>query len=331
MNAAGLPGLWIIEPTLFYDNRGTFTETFRREAVHASIGYDLVVAQQTRTVSLRSVLRGLLYQSDQPQGRLISVARGAVMDVQVDVRKGSPTFGRWMTFELSRDNRLQILAAPGFAHGYVVLSDQAEMVVSFDQPFSPGSQRGIAWNDPQLGIPWPITKPILSPLHSEFPNLHAIPDSDLPNYDDSLFRLGVPRLSCFISHASEDLAAVRKLYDDLKRRGVICFFAPDSMVIGGNIRDSIEQAVQEHDRLLLVLSRNSIRSRWVEDEVEAAFEKERKLRRRIIVPIALDQSVFRSSRSWVATIRRTRHIGDFMTPELYEASLAKLLQALTSD
>ena len=144
----------IIEPKVFGDDRGFFYESFNQQAFEAAVGrrYDFV--QDNHSKSSRGVLRGLHYQIAQAQGKLVRVVQGRVLDVAVDIRKSSPTFGQWVGVELSADNKRQLWVPPGFAHGFVVYSDTAEFLYKTTDYYAPAHERCIAWNDPQLAIDW---------------------------------------------------------------------------------------------------------------------------------------------------------------------------------
>ncbi len=148
-----LPGALIFEPRVFGDARGFFVETFR-EAVCREYGIPAFV-QDNQSRSRRGVLRGLHYQLVQPQGKLVRVARGRVFDVAVDVRRGSPSFGQWAGAILDDQTHRQFYVPPGFAHGFVVLSDEADFVYKCTDYYHPASENGIAWDDPDIGIEWP--------------------------------------------------------------------------------------------------------------------------------------------------------------------------------
>lgn len=162
-----IPDVLIIEPKLFGDARGFFFESFNQQAFNDATGLNLNFVQDNHSRSAKGVLRGLHYQIHQPQGKLVRVARGAVFDVAVDIRKGSPTFGKWEGLELTEDNRKQLWVPPGLAHGFVVLSDSADFLYKTTDYYAPQHERCIAWNDPALGIDWPLANNgIDSPLLS---------------------------------------------------------------------------------------------------------------------------------------------------------------------
>ena len=147
----------IIEPQVFGDARGFFFESFNLREFRTATGLDDVqFVQDNHSRSAQGVLRGLHYQIQQPQGKLVRVTRGKVWDVAVDIRKSSPTFGQWVGAELSEDNQHQLWVPPGFAHGFVVLSESADFLYKTTDYYAPEHERCIAWNDPQLAIAWPI-------------------------------------------------------------------------------------------------------------------------------------------------------------------------------
>ena len=162
-----IPDVLIIEPKVFGDARGFFFESFNQRAFNEAVGQDVQFVQDNHSRSGKGVLRGLHYQVQNAQGKLVRVARGRVFDVAVDVRKGSPTFGQWAGVELSEDNQRQFWVPAGFAHGFVVLSDTADFLYKTTDYYAPAHERCITWNDPDVGIDWPlaevgISAPILS-------------------------------------------------------------------------------------------------------------------------------------------------------------------------
>ena len=152
----------IIEPKVFGDERGFFLETFQAERYACLVGITLPFVQDNHSRSARGVLRGLHFQKTKPQGKLVRVVRGEVYDVAVDIRKGSATFGEWEGVILSEDNKKQFWVPPGFAHGFVVLSDTADFEYKCTDYYDPSDEGSILWNDPDLDIPWPIANPVLS-------------------------------------------------------------------------------------------------------------------------------------------------------------------------
>jgi dTDP-4-dehydrorhamnose 3,5-epimerase len=152
----------IIEPHIYGDERGFFLETFQALRYEQKAGIDLAFVQDNHSRSARGVLRGLHFQKTKPQGKLVRVVRGEVYDVAIDIRKESPTFGEWESVILSEDNKKQIWVPPGFAHGFVVLSDYADFEYKCTDYYDPSDEGGILWSDPELDISWPISNPILS-------------------------------------------------------------------------------------------------------------------------------------------------------------------------
>ena len=157
-----LKGCVIIEPSVFGDERGFFLETFQAVRYEQEAGIDLPFVQDNHSRSARGVLRGLHFQKTKPQGKLVRVVRGEVYDVAVDIREGSATFGEWEGVILSEDNKKQFWVPPGFAHGFVVLSDTADFEYKCTDYYDPSDEGSILWSDPDLNIPWPIANPVLS-------------------------------------------------------------------------------------------------------------------------------------------------------------------------
>lgn len=150
----GIEGLCVIEPEIHLDARGYFTESYnQKDMQEAGLNVDFV--QDNQSGSVKGVLRGLHYQKEHPQGKLVRVIRGRVYDVAVDIRRGSVTYGKWFGIELSEENRKQLYIPEGFAHGFLVLSENAEFCYKCTDFYYPGDEGGIAWNDPTLGIQWP--------------------------------------------------------------------------------------------------------------------------------------------------------------------------------
>ena len=154
-----IPDVLILTPKVFGDSRGFFFESFNQRTFEAAIGGAVAFVQDNHSRSGRGVLRGLHYQVEQPQGKLVRVVAGAVFDVAVDIRPGSPTFGRWVGVELTADNKQQVWIPPGLAHGFLVLSDTAEFLYKTTDYYSPAHERCIVWNDPLLDIGWPLAEP----------------------------------------------------------------------------------------------------------------------------------------------------------------------------
>ena len=151
-----IPDVLIIEPKLFGDARGFFFESYNEHAFAQATGLNLNFVQDNHSRSAQGVLRGLHYQIRQPQGKLVRVVRGSVFDVAVDLRRSSPTFGRWVGVELSESNYRQLWVPPGFAHGFVVTSESADFLYKTTDYYAPEHERSIAWNDPAIGIQWPM-------------------------------------------------------------------------------------------------------------------------------------------------------------------------------
>jgi dTDP-4-dehydrorhamnose 3,5-epimerase len=157
-----LPGVVVVVPRVFPDPRGFFFESYNQAAFH-QYGLDAVFVQDNHSKSVRGTLRGLHFQlPPMAQVKLLRVIRGAVWDVAVDIREGSPTFGQWVGVELSADNFRQIYVPAGFAHGFCVLSDEAEVLYKTSQVYSPAHERGLLWSDPAIGVQWPVAEPLLS-------------------------------------------------------------------------------------------------------------------------------------------------------------------------
>jgi dTDP-4-dehydrorhamnose 3,5-epimerase len=150
-----IPGVLLIEPVVFGDARGFLMESFNQKAFGQAIGRHVEFVQDNHSRSAKGVLRGLHYQIRRPQGKLTRCVRGAVFDVAVDIRKTSPHFGQWVGVELSADNRRQLWVPEGFAHGFLALSESAELVYKMSDYYAPNHERAILWNDPALGIRWP--------------------------------------------------------------------------------------------------------------------------------------------------------------------------------
>ena len=153
-NVGGIAGLCAITPTVHGDQRGYFMETYSQRDM-AEAGLNILFVQDNQSMSTKGVLRGLHYQINYPQTKLVRVIRGAVFDVAVDLRPGSETYGKWYAIELTAENKKQFLIPKGFAHGFLVLSDEAEFCYKCDDFYHPNDEGGIAWNDPTIGVRWP--------------------------------------------------------------------------------------------------------------------------------------------------------------------------------
>ncbi len=180
--ATALPGVVIIEPKVFGDERGYFMETYQAQR-YAEAGITEPLVQDNLSFSRRGILRGLHAQNPHPQGKLVQVLQGAVFDVAVDIRVGSPTFGKWVGVELSAENYRQFYVPPGFAHGFVVTSEIALFVYKCTDYYAPQSEMSILWNDPDIGIDWPIDEPQLSAKDAAGIRLADIAADRLPKYE----------------------------------------------------------------------------------------------------------------------------------------------------
>jgi dTDP-4-dehydrorhamnose 3,5-epimerase len=168
-STTSLPGVILLDPDPHADARGTLIELYRADRF-AALGLAEAFVQDTLTSSVRGVMRGLHYRIS-PQAKLVMCVEGEVYDVAVDVRRGSPTFGQWFGTSLSAENRRQVYIPSGFAHGYQVITDRASVLYKQTAPFDPADDRALRWNDPALGIPWPLTAPLLSPRDAVAPLL----------------------------------------------------------------------------------------------------------------------------------------------------------------
>jgi dTDP-4-dehydrorhamnose 3,5-epimerase len=174
-----IPGLLVITPRVFSDSRGFFLETFHQEKYGAH-GITGPFLQDNWSHSAKDTLRGLHFQNPRAQGKLVGVTRGAVFDVAVDIRVGSPHFGQWFGCELSDTNRKQLWVPPGFAHGFCVLSAEADFLYKCTALYAPDCEQSILWNDPKMAIDWPTKSPLLSKKDAEAPPLSMV--ARLPTY-----------------------------------------------------------------------------------------------------------------------------------------------------
>jgi dTDP-4-dehydrorhamnose 3,5-epimerase len=171
----------LVKPDVFEDHRGFFMETFHHRK-YAGKGIDRVFVQDNYSHSKRDILRGLHYQLRKAQAKLVYVVRGEIFDVVVDIRRGSPTFGQWVGTLLSEENKHQMFVPEGFAHGFCVLSETADVVYKCTDVYDPEDDYGVLWEDASLHIDWPITDPILSEKDSRNPSLKDVPEDLLPPY-----------------------------------------------------------------------------------------------------------------------------------------------------
>jgi dTDP-4-dehydrorhamnose 3,5-epimerase len=178
-----LPEVFIIEPRVFEDSRGFFLETYHQRR-YAEKGIHCNFVQDNLSRSVRGTLRGLHYQLEYAQAKLIQVIRGVVFDVVVDIRQGSPTFGQWAGVTLSEENKRQLFVPEGFAHGFCVLSEVADVVYKCTDFYAPEDEWGILWSDPDLAIDWPVEKPLLSDKDSHLPCLADVSPDSLPRYKE---------------------------------------------------------------------------------------------------------------------------------------------------
>lgn len=174
----------IFEPKVFGDARGFFMETWNRQR-YAEAGLDIIFVQDNVSRSSKGVLRGLHYQNPNGQGKLVQVLEGEVLDVAVDIRVGSPTFGRAVAVNLSDQNFRQLYIPPGFAHGFYVLTQTAIFAYKCTALYNPADEGGVLWNDPDLKIPWMADNPLLSEKDKVYPRLKDIPEDKLPRYGGS--------------------------------------------------------------------------------------------------------------------------------------------------
>jgi dTDP-4-dehydrorhamnose 3,5-epimerase len=178
-----LPDVLIIEPRAFEDRRGFFMETYHQKR-YGQMNIHAVFVQDNLSHSIQGILRGLHYQLHHPQAKLVQAVTGSIFDVAVDIRHGSPTFGKWVGANLTDENRHQIFVPEGFAHGFCVLSETADVVYKCTDFYAPGDEGGILWSDPGIGIDWPISDPQLSDKDSAYPCLRDVPREHLPVYKE---------------------------------------------------------------------------------------------------------------------------------------------------
>ena len=180
VSKAPIEGLYLVEPVVHGDSRGYFMETYNRRD-YMEAGLDMVFVQDNQSLSAKGVLRGLHFQKQHPQGKLVRAIRGEVFDVAVDIRKSSPTFGKYVGVRLSAENKLQFWIPEGFAHGFCVISETAEFVYKCTDYYDPSSEHSIKWDDPEIGIEWPIPADV-EPLLSK-KDLAGVPFKDAVYFD----------------------------------------------------------------------------------------------------------------------------------------------------
>jgi dTDP-4-dehydrorhamnose 3,5-epimerase len=181
---SSLPEILIIEPSVFQDERGFFMETYQQRR-YTGAGIESVFVQDNLSYSVRGTLRGLHYQVKHAQAKLIQVIEGTIFDVALDIRRGAPSFGQWTSVHLSDENKRQLFLPEGFAHGFCVLSESAQVVYKCTDYYAAEDEGGILWSDPALAIAWPILKPLLSEKDIQLPHLADIPPERLPVYEES--------------------------------------------------------------------------------------------------------------------------------------------------
>jgi len=179
--ATAIPDVWILEPRVFEDARGWFYESYREDRLR-ELGITARFVQDNQSFSRRDVLRGLHYQVGRPQAKLLRVLQGEIFDVAVDLRRKSPTYRKWVGEVLSGSNRRQMFIPEGFAHGFLVLSETAEIFYKCSDLYAPKEERGLLWNDPEVGVKWPLhgRTPVLSDKDLRLPKLVDLPAADLP-------------------------------------------------------------------------------------------------------------------------------------------------------
>lgn len=178
-----LPGVLLITPRVFRDDRGFFLESFN-EARFADAGLEARFVQDNHSRSAKGVLRGMHYQLRHPQGKLVRVVRGKIFDVAADIRRGSPTFGKWVGVTLDDSEMSALWIPPGFAHGFCALSEGVDVTYKCTDFYAPSDERGVLWNDPLLGINWPVETPIVAAKDQSYPLL-SLENPDLPVLDDN--------------------------------------------------------------------------------------------------------------------------------------------------
>jgi len=176
-----IPEVALIEPRVFIDSRGHFLETYKYEN-YCKSGISVKFVQDNISFSYRNVLRGLHYQLGQPQGKLVMVMQGEILDIAVDIRKGSPSFGQSVSVILSSENYKQLFIPEGFAHGFCVISETATVFYKCTDYYAPAEEHGIIWNDPAFGLNWPTSTPILSEKDRNYPTLSNLNADELPSF-----------------------------------------------------------------------------------------------------------------------------------------------------
>jgi dTDP-4-dehydrorhamnose 3,5-epimerase len=181
---SSLPEILIIEPSVFQDERGFFMETYQQRR-YSEAGIESIFVQDNLSRSVRGTLRGLHYQVKHAQAKLVQVIEGTIFDVALDIRRGSPYFGQWTSVHLSDENKRQLFLPEGFAHGFCVLSESAQVVYKCTDFYAFEDEGGVLWSDPALAIGWPISEPLLSEKDSQLPCLADIPPKRLPVFEEN--------------------------------------------------------------------------------------------------------------------------------------------------
>ena len=181
---SSLPEILIIEPSVFQDERGFFMETYQQRR-YTEAGIESIFVQDNLSLSVGGTLRGLHYQVKHAQAKLIQVIEGTIFDVALDIRQGSPSFGQWTSIHLSAENKRQLFLPEGFAHGFCVLSESAQVIYKCTDFYASEDEGGVLWSDPTLAIAWPISEPLLSEKDSRLPYLADIPPERLPVYGEN--------------------------------------------------------------------------------------------------------------------------------------------------
>ena len=183
VQTTALPGVLILEPPVFKDDRGFFLETYHRDK-YAAAGLSATFVQDNHSKSVYGTLRGLHAQWRKPQGKLVRCLAGAIWDVAVDIRTDSPTRGQWVGYDITAENFRQIYVPPGFLHAFVVTSETAEVEYKCTDVYDPGYELGVLWNDPDIGIEWPVAEPVLSAKDAAAPKLADVDPEHLPTLAD---------------------------------------------------------------------------------------------------------------------------------------------------
>lgn len=278
-----LPGVVLIEPKVFGDERGFFMETYRLDAFRAA-GISDPFVQDNHSSSIRGVLRGLHYQEPNPQGKLVRCTRGAIFDVAVDIRRGSPAFGRWYGIELSDANKRMLWIPPGFAHGFCALADGSDLVYKCTTLYDPAGDRSILWNDANIGIEWPIRSPLLSakdaraPLLSEASLLPGYSSADAQRDKETAASVNEgnrqPKdFDVFLCHNSIDKPSVKEIARKLLERGLRPWL--DEWEIAPFVRwqDELEKMIPNIKSVVVFIGPSSALGPWQDMEIKAFLQE----------------------------------------------------------